>query len=145
MIRGLKVEVIAVNHRLSKEEGLLLKRYISRMSGWLRFRDVRDESVLEKYLSGCGGQTVLMDEGGELLSSEQAASRVRNARELWGVREMRFIIGPADGVSDSLRKRPDWMWSFGRVTWPHNLMQILVAEQLYRVSCILDGHPYHRE
>ena len=62
-----------------------------------------------------------------------------------GVREARFLIGAADGFGDAERGRADLLLSFGRATWPHMLARAMLAEQLYRATTILAGHPYHRE
>jgi 23S rRNA (pseudouridine1915-N3)-methyltransferase len=55
-----------------------------------------------------------------------------------------FIIGGADGLADSLRARAKLTLAFGAATWPHQLVRIMLLEQLYRASTILAGHPYHR-
>ncbi len=59
--------------------------------------------------------------------------------------EARFVIGGADGHDDSARVDADMLLSFGRATWPHLLARAMLAEQLYRATSILAGHPYHRE
>jgi 23S rRNA (pseudouridine1915-N3)-methyltransferase len=55
-----------------------------------------------------------------------------------------FIIGGADGLAPSLRERADLTLAFGAFTWPHQLVRIMLLEQLYRAVTILGGHPYHR-
>jgi 23S rRNA (pseudouridine1915-N3)-methyltransferase len=55
-----------------------------------------------------------------------------------------FVIGGADGHAPALRARADMLFAFGAMTWPHMLVRGMIAEQLYRAQCILDGHPYHR-
>jgi 23S rRNA (pseudouridine1915-N3)-methyltransferase len=55
-----------------------------------------------------------------------------------------FVIGAADGLADSLRQRADLKLAFGTATWPHQLVRIMLLEQLYRAATILAGHPYHR-
>jgi len=61
------------------------------------------------------------------------------------VRECRFLIGAADGFDDAARASADMLLSFGRLTWPHMLARAMLAEQLWRATAILSGHPYHRE
>ena len=61
-----------------------------------------------------------------------------------GARAIVFLIGGADGLDESVRKRADMILSFGALTWPHMLVRVLLAEQLYRAHTILTGHPYHR-
>ncbi len=61
-----------------------------------------------------------------------------------GVREARFVIGAADGHGDPARAEADLLLNFGTMTWPHLLVRALLAEQLWRATSILAGHPYHR-
>ncbi len=55
-----------------------------------------------------------------------------------------IVIGGADGLDESLRARAGLSISFGAMTLPHQLVRVLIAEQLYRAATILSGHPYHR-
>jgi len=55
-----------------------------------------------------------------------------------------FVIGGADGITQSLRGRARRVLAFGAATWPHQLVRIMLLEQLYRAGTILAGHPYHR-
>jgi 23S rRNA (pseudouridine1915-N3)-methyltransferase len=55
-----------------------------------------------------------------------------------------FRIGGADGLADSLQRRANLRLAFGTATWPHQLVRIMLLEQLYRAMTILSGHPYHR-
>lgn len=88
-------------------------------------------------------KTVLLDERGKHLSSEELAKTI----ELWrddGMREARFVLGAADGHSKEERSRADLLLAFGNATWPHLLARAMLMEQLYRATTILAGHPYHR-
>lgn len=88
-------------------------------------------------------RTVLLDERGQDLSSEELASHIGRWRDD-GVRETRFVLGAADGHSEAERAEADLLLAFGRATWPHLLARAMLMEQLYRASTILAGHPYHR-
>ena len=57
---------------------------------------------------------------------------------------MAILIGGPDGMSDACRARADRLWSLSRLTFPHGLVRVLLAEQVYRAWTILQGHPYHR-
>ena len=61
------------------------------------------------------------------------------------MRETRFLIGAADGFDDAERANADLLIAFGKATWPHMMARAMLAEQLYRATSILAGHPYHRE
>ena len=56
-----------------------------------------------------------------------------------------FIIGGADGLDNIIIKNSNWVWSLSNLTLPHNLVKVILVEQLYRASTILNNHPYHRE
>ena len=88
-------------------------------------------------------RTVLLDERGADLTSEQLAAQLEKWRD-GGIRETRFVIGAADGHSEEERGAADLLLAFGKATWPHLLARAMLMEQLYRVTSILAGHPYHR-
>jgi 23S rRNA (pseudouridine1915-N3)-methyltransferase len=88
-------------------------------------------------------RTVLLDERGRNLGSEELARQLEAWRDGW-IREARFAIGAADGYSDTERDRADLLLSFGAATWPHLLARAMLLEQLFRATSILAGHPYHR-
>lgn len=88
-------------------------------------------------------RTVLLDERGKNLGSEEFAQILERWRDD-GMRECRFVIGAADGHSRADREDADLLISFGKATWPHLLARAMLAEQLFRATSILAGHPYHR-
>lgn len=90
-----------------------------------------------------GTALVLLDERGRNLSSEAFAGRMGLWRD-GGHKAALVAIGGADGHDASLRDQADLVLSFGALTWPHQLVRVMLAEQLYRVTTILAGHPYHR-
>jgi 23S rRNA (pseudouridine1915-N3)-methyltransferase len=90
-----------------------------------------------------GTALVLLDERGKNLPSEELAGRIGLLRDS-GRKAMLVAIGGADGHDASLRDQAELVLSFGALTWPHLLVRVMLAEQLYRVTTILAGHPYHR-
>ena len=88
-------------------------------------------------------RTVALDEKGRDLPSEKLATILGEWRD-GGIRETRFLIGAADGHSEEQRAEADLLLAFGSATWPHLLARAMLAEQLYRATSILAGHPYHR-
>ena len=88
-------------------------------------------------------RTVLLDERGRQMSSEEFAALLGKWRDE-GVRETRFMIGAADGHGDAARASADLLLAFGAMTWPHLMARAMLAEQLWRATSILAGHPYHR-
>ena len=90
-----------------------------------------------------GSRLVLLDERGAALTSEQFAADVGKARD--GAASAYVVaIGGADGFDPSLREQSSLIVAFGAMTWPHQLARIMAAEQIYRATTILAGHPYHR-
>lgn len=87
---------------------------------------------------------IMLDEKGEALGSLAFAEKLGRWRDD-GRREARFLIGAANGFDDGQRAEADLLLSFGKATWPHMLARAMLAEQLWRATSILAGHPYHRE
>ncbi len=86
---------------------------------------------------------VILDERGENIDSAELAGLLREWRAE-NCPAVCFIVGGADGLADSLRGRTKLKLAFGAATWPHQLVRIMLLEQLYRAGTILAGHPYHR-
>jgi 23S rRNA (pseudouridine1915-N3)-methyltransferase len=87
---------------------------------------------------------VALDERGRVLGSRAFAARI-GAWQQQSRSDLAFVIGGPDGLAADLIARADLVLALGRMTWPHLLVRVLLAEQLYRASRILAGHPYHRE
>ena len=87
---------------------------------------------------------VLLDERGKALSSRQMASQIANWRDD-GVKNLIFAIGGADGFAPSAIPACAHKWQLGKAVWPHKLVRIMIAEQIYRALSILAGTPYHRD
>ena len=105
-------------------------------------RIAEEGAALAKHITG-GAAVVALDETGTAVTSESFAAQLGKWRD--GGREaICFVIGGADGLAPEIRKRADLTLAFGKVTWPHQLVRIMLLEQLYRAITILSGHPYHR-
>ena len=158
----MKLLIGAVGKMRGAPEGALVKEYIDRASGMGRGVGVSGVDLFEreapKSLSGPalmkregelllagvpdGAEIVVLDERGENISSKKLAAYLDTLR-LNGV-DAAFLIGGADGHGAEVRKRAGKTISFGAATWPHMLVRVMLAEQLYRAITILTGHPYHR-
>ena len=90
-----------------------------------------------------GAHVVVLDGRGKTWSSEELAAQL--ARWRMQGKDLAFLIGGADGLAPAVLERADQHWSLGPLTFPHPLVRIVVAEQLYRASSQLAHHPYHRE
>lgn len=101
-----------------------------------------EAELLSRAIPG-GALVVTMDERGKSLSSPEFSAELARWRDA-GRQDVAFVIGGADGIAPSLRSRADFSISFGRMVWPHMLVRVMLAEQLYRAATILAGGPYHR-
>jgi 23S rRNA (pseudouridine1915-N3)-methyltransferase len=90
-----------------------------------------------------GAAVVALDERGRDLASTDFAMRLGTWRD-GGRRSAAFLIGGPDGLAEAALGAADLRLAFGRLTWPHRLVKVMLAEQLYRATTILAGHPYHR-
>jgi len=98
----------------------------------------------QALLAAVPGQAlvVALDEGGDVVDTRAIAGRL--ARWQQSGRDVALVIGGAAGLDDAVRERADWVWSLSPLTFPHMLVRVLVAEQLYRAWSLLNNHPYHR-
>lgn len=159
----MRITVFAVGRMKSGPERELAGRYFDRLkktgaSLGLEFTSVteitesraqqaelRKQEESAKVLEALdqGGVLVLLDERGKTLSSEAFAEKIARFRDD-GKRQLLLAIGGPDGHDPALRDRADLVLALGAMTWPHQIVRILVAEQMYRATTILSGHPYHR-
>jgi 23S rRNA (pseudouridine1915-N3)-methyltransferase len=106
-------------------------------------RRMLEESIAVANLIPERAVTVILDARGESMSSESFAGRLHEWRQQ-NKPALVFIVGAADGLAPSLKEKASLALAFGAATWPHQLIRIMLLEQLYRAVTILAGHPYHR-
>jgi 23S rRNA (pseudouridine1915-N3)-methyltransferase len=106
----------------------------------------RLEEEAERLLKALpeGAIVIALDERGRNLDSRGFARRLADWRDT-GRPAVAFVIGGADGLAPALLERADERVAFGRMTWPHRLVRVMLLEQIYRAQTILAGHPYHRD
>jgi 23S rRNA (pseudouridine1915-N3)-methyltransferase len=106
---------------------------------------LRQADEADRLLSGLHPDAflIVLDERGKEMTSEALAAEMGLRRDR-GTPELAFFIGGPDGHGEAVRKRANLVLAFGKLTWPHRLMRILLAEQVYRALTILANHPYHR-
>ena len=156
----MKITIAAVGRMKPGPERMLLDDYLGRAGQAGRAlalgpfsvteideRKARDRAAQSARLIGAiapGATAIALDERGEPLSSPDFARLLARLRDD-GAGEAVFLIGGADGHDKALRTRADRLLSFGPMVWPHLLVRVMLAEQLYRAVSILAGGPYHRE
>ena len=89
------------------------------------------------------GKLILLDEKGENLSSNDLAKIILKWRDN-NITNINFAIGGAFGNSEKIKKTADKVIAFGQLTWPHQMVKMMIAEQIYRIETIIQGHPYHK-
>lgn len=89
-----------------------------------------------------GDRLIALDESGTQYDSVQLSLKLEHWLTTRGV--LTFVIGGPDGLSQEVRERADELWSLSRLTLPHGLVRVILAEQLYRAWTIRQGHPYHK-
>ncbi|MEE9313490.1 MAG: 23S rRNA (pseudouridine(1915)-N(3))-methyltransferase RlmH [Rhizobiaceae bacterium] len=114
----------------------------SRGSSSQQRKDDEEESLLSRLPQDCF--LIAFDERGKCPTSREFATTLETTLND-GAQNIALIIGGPDGLSRSLRQKADHIVSFGSLTMPHQLVRILVLEQLYRSITILTNHPYHRD
>ncbi len=124
-------------------EAALMREYIKRLPWKITIKECKDDGAMLAACVGCE-KIIALDERGKDLPSREIAAQFGNWQQQ-GISSIGIIIGGADGLSDELRKKTHLLLAFGRATWPHMLVRAMLAEQLYRVSSILENHPYHRD
>ncbi|MEW9918169.1 23S rRNA (pseudouridine(1915)-N(3))-methyltransferase RlmH [Marimonas sp. MJW-29] len=155
----MRVHICAVGRLRAGPEKDLIDDYLTRFDrtgralglGPSRVVEVEDKKgggmaaeaeLLEKALP-TGALFCVLDERGKFETSPDFAARLGGWRDT-GRGDVAFVIGGADGVDPALRARADHSLSFGKMVWPHMLVRVMLAEQLYRAASILAGGPYHR-
>jgi len=95
--------------------------------------------------NACAGHdvVVMLDERGDNLDTATLAAQLGRWRDS-SVSGVAFVIGGADGLSPELRSKAKLKLAFGAATWPHQMVRVMLLEQIYRMATILAGHPYHR-
>jgi 23S rRNA (pseudouridine1915-N3)-methyltransferase len=124
-------------------EADLVERYLKRVSWPTKISELPDVGGRVPELAPAT-KTVVLDETGRDLPSRDLALILGRWRDD-GVREARFLLGAADGHEAETRTHADLLLAFGKATWPHLMARAMLAEQLWRATSILAGHPYHRE
>lgn len=138
----MQLHIIARGKIGRSPEADLIERYLKRVTWPVRHTELPETGgTIPAPLTPA--REVLLDEHGMQMSSQQFAGLLGRWRDD-GVREVRFVIGAADGHGKAAREAADLLLGFGTMTWPHLLVRAMLAEQLWRATSILAGHPYHR-
>lgn len=159
----MRIAVHAIGRLKAGPERELAGEYLARASGLARSAGIKSVTVSEypeslaataalrkddeaaRLLAGLDGRAVViaLDERGRELTSPEFAAQMAKHRD-GGAPDLVLLIGGPDGHGPAVLARADLKLAFGKLTWPHRLVRILLAEQIYRALTILLNHPYHR-
>ncbi|WP_029408152.1 23S rRNA (pseudouridine(1915)-N(3))-methyltransferase RlmH [Thiomicrorhabdus sp. Milos-T2] len=90
-----------------------------------------------------GSQLIVLDEHGQQVSTKGLAEKLEDW--LASGQDIALVVGGPDGLEQSLIQQAKWKWGLSKLTMPHPMVRILVAEQIYRAYSVINNHPYHRE
>lgn len=122
--------------------------YVKRLSRFAKIEikelpeGVNPEAEASEILRACKGYTIALAVEGEKLSSESLAKKIKTLSDQG--KEISFVIGSSCGLSDEVKKAADYKLSFSDMTFPHQLMRVILAEQVYRAFMINAGATYHK-
>ena len=152
----MKINVIAIGKIKEKYLVDAIAEYSKRMSRYADFKVIElpdapqgksaeEQRAIESeaLLSKAKGFVVALDFRGKELSSEDFA-RFIETKCTEGQSEFSFLIGGSHGHTDALRAQADFVMSFGKATFPHQLFRVMLCEQIYRAMTIIAGTPYHK-
>lgn len=152
----LKINIVCVGSIKEKFFVDAINEYKKRLSRFclLTIHEVQEEAFeksidkkidkeSEKLLNACKGAIVLLDREGKMVSSEDLASNIAKI-STQGLSEVSFVIGGSNGVNDILKNKAKFSFSFGKITYPHQLFRVVLLEQIYRAFSINAGLPYHK-
>ena len=149
----MKYIISAIGKTKTQQEDLITLKYLKRIKNIeikqyeikLNNKQKKIEEEGLKLISSTpsNGRLVLLDEQGENLTSPELAKIVLDWRND-NITYINFAIGGAFGNGDQIKRRADKIIALGKLTWPHQMVKMMIAEQIYRIETIIQGHPYHK-
>ena len=155
----MKLRIISVGHRMPDWVELGCAEYLKRMPREMPVEIIEikpdkrasgknavqvQEAESKRIIEAAGRDYLIaLDEHGQEVTTLQLSERMKNW--LGGGRDVSLVIGGADGLHTDVKTRAGWLWSLSKLTLPHGMVRVLLAEQLYRAHSVINNHPYHRE
>ena len=149
----MKYRISIIGKIKSNDEDLITNKYIKRIKNIelkqykvkTKNKEKKISEEAEKLINSTpkNGKLILLDEEGENISSADLAKLILN----WSnnnITNVNFAIGGTFGNGIKIKKSADKIIALGRLTWPHQMVKMMVAEQIYRIETIIQGHPYHK-
>ena len=149
----MKYIISAIGKTKTQQEDLITLKYLKRIKNIeIKQYEIKANNKLKKIeeeglklinSTPSNGRLVLLDEQGENLTSPELAKMVLDWRNN-NIANINFAIGGAFGNGDQIKRRADKIIALGKLTWPHQMVKMMIAEQIYRIETIIQGHPYHK-
>ena len=149
----MKYIISSIGKYKNKNEDMITQKYLQRVKNVQEFqyevklndvkKKIEEEGVKLINSTQKNGKLILLDEQGENLTSAELAGIISNWK-INNISSVNFAIGGAFGNGKKIKKSAEKIIALGRFTWPHQMVRMMVAEQIYRIETILQGHPYHK-
>ena len=149
----MKYIISAIGKTKTQQEDLITLKYLKRIKNIEikqyeikvnnKQKKIEEEGLKLISSTPSNGRLVLLDEQGENLTSPELAKMVLDWRND-NITYINFAIGGAFGNGDQIKRRADKIIALGKLTWPHQMVKMMIAEQIYRIETIIQGHPYHK-
>lgn len=155
----MKLRIISVGHKMPSWVETACAEYTKRMprEATVEIIDIKPEKraagnsteniqliEAKRILDAVGKDfCIALDERGQEVTTLQLADKFKDWQS--SGRDVSLIIGGADGLHSSVKQKADWLWGISKLTLPHAMVRVLLAEQLYRAHSVIINHPYHRE
>jgi 23S rRNA (pseudouridine1915-N3)-methyltransferase len=149
----MKYIISAIGKAKTQQEDLITLKYLKRIKNIEikqyeikvnnKQKKIEEEGLKLINSTPSNGRLVLLDEQGENLTSPELAKMVLDWRND-NITYINFAIGGAFGNGDQIKRRADKIIALGKLTWPHQMVKMMIAEQIYRIETIIQGHPYHK-
>ncbi|MDP1660133.1 MAG: 23S rRNA (pseudouridine(1915)-N(3))-methyltransferase RlmH [Methylotenera sp.] len=155
----MKLRIISVGHKMPSWVETACAEYTKRMprDAIVEIIDIKPEKraagnsteniqliEAKRILEAIGKDyCIALDERGQEVTTLQLADRFKDWQS--SGRDVALIVGGADGLHTSVKQKADWLWALSKLTLPHAMVRVLLAEQLYRAHSVITNHPYHRE
>lgn len=137
----------------NNDEDLITRKYLKRIRSIelkqyevkTKNKEKKIEEEADKLINSTpkNGKLILLDEEGENISSSDLAKLILNWNNS-NITSVNFAIGGAFGNGIKIKRTADKIIALGRLTWPHQMVKMMISEQIYRIETIIHGHPYHK-
>lgn len=137
----------------NNDEDLITRKYLKRIRNIelkqyeikTKNKEKKIEEEADKLINSTpkNGKLILLDEEGENISSSDLAKLILNWNNS-NITSVNFAIGGAFGNGIKIKRTADKIIALGKLTWPHQMVKLMISEQIYRIETIINGHPYHK-